>query len=68
MRFRETVVTKALHLVEDTLGKFFIVATLEHAVNQFGFEMIETAAFFPCGHGASKLICFASAEACRDHG
>ena len=68
MRFGEAIVTKALYLIEDAMGKFFIMAALEHAVNQFGLEVVETTAFLPCGHGASELIRFASAKACGHHG
>ena len=68
VRFGKAVLSKALHLIENTLGEFFAVATFEHAVNQLRFKVIESAAFLPGGHSAPKLISLSGTEACGHHG
>ena len=64
----EAIFAKALHLIENPLGKFLAVASFPHTGNQLGFKMIEAAAFFPRCHSTPELVGFASIEACGDHG
>src|SRR4029453_18112475 len=67
MRFGEAIFAKAFDLLKYTFREVAVVSTLEHAVDQLLFELLEPAAATPSGHRATQPIRFAGAEAGGDH-
>ena len=65
---RETVVSKALDLIEDPLGEFRQITALGHARLQAAFEAFQPSPPLPGCHGPAQMIRFARRKACRHHG
>lgn len=68
MAFWKTIAPKTLDLPEICLGKFFVVAPIEHAADELILEDANAAGLLERRHGAPQPVGVARREAGRNDG
>ena len=64
----KAVFAKALNLLEDGLGKRFVIAVFDHLVHQPVMKLVHAALALPGSHGAAQVVGFITGEVGCNHG
>ena len=67
MGLRKTIVAKPLNLIKQLLGETRLVASIEHARDEFFAVVLQPPFALPCRHCAAQAIGFAAAKPSGDH-